>query len=455
MNTIKFLTLSILILMISCKSEKENAEPIIEETIDFVLPEWAKADNIYEVNIRQYTPEGTFKAFEAHLPRLKEMGADILWLMPIFPISEEKRKGPLGSYYAVSDFREVNPQFGTKQDMIDLIKSIHASGMKIILDWVPNHTGWDHTWISTHPEYYTQDADGNIIDPIDPATGESWGWTDVADLNYDNKDMRVAMIEDLEYWITEMGIDGYRMDVAHGVPFDFWQEVATSLTTVKPDVFLLAEAEIPQQLNENTFHACYGWAFHHILNDIAKGEKNVGDIRNWLANEKVKFQKGNLMHFTSNHDENSWAGTEETRMGEGVKAFAVLVSTFDGIPLVYSGQEEPLTRMLKFFEKDDIEFKDYAYADFYKSLLTLKHDHKALWNAPYGGDLTIISDSDHVFAFKREKDGDEVTVIINLSKENQSIELEESISGTELFSKQPVTLDGTVELTPYQYYVIY
>ncbi len=442
-------------LLVSCKVDQKVEKIVNEKKIEFKLPEWAKNSNIYEVNVRQYTPEGTFNAFAEHLPRLEKMGVDILWFMPVFPISESKRKGTLGSYYAVSDFTEVNPQFGSMDDMKNLISRIHEHGMKIILDWVPNHTGWDHEWIKNHPEYYTQDKDGNVIDPIDPGTGESWGWTDVADLNYDNMEMRKEMIEDLVFWIKEQNIDGYRMDVAHQVPLDFWKTVADTLTKVDPDVFLLAEAEIAEQMNEKAFHACYGWEFHHIINDISKGHKNARHIDTFLTKLHENFKFGNQMHFTSNHDENSWAGTVFERMGESHKVMAVLTATFNGIPLVYSGQEEPLKKRLEFFEKDDIGFKNYEYGEFYRKLLTLKKENKALWNTPYGGDLVKLFDHDHVFAFKRENNEDKVFVILNLSNDKQNVDISHPIKGKDLFGTEEISLSGEIELQPYQYYVIH
>jgi len=299
----------------------------------FGLPAWAKSANIYEVNIRQYTPEGTFNAFATHLPRLKKMGVDILWLMPIFPISEAKRKGELGSYYAVSDFREVNPEFGTMSDMESLITAAHNLDMKIILDWVPNHTGWDHVWLKDHKDYYTQDSLGNVIDPIDPGTGKSWGWTDVADLNYDNKEMRAEMINDLLMWVNEKETDGFRFDVAHNVPNDFWEDAKSQILAADGEQFLLAEAEIAEQMNSELFHMAYGWEFHHIINDIAKGEKNVTAIDEWLTKDAKEYKKGIKMHFTSNHDENSWAGTVFERMKDSHLAFAVLTATFDGLSM--------------------------------------------------------------------------------------------------------------------------
>ncbi len=425
------------------------------EMSDFNLPEWAKNANIYEVNIRQYTPEGTFNAFRKHLPRLKKMGVDILWFMPIYPISDTRKKGSLGSYYAVSDFRNTNPKFGTMDDFKAIIKEAHALGMKVILDWVPNHTGWDHVWIKNHPDYYTKDASGNITDPLNEH-GQSMGWNDVADLNYDNDQMRNEMVSDMIFWLKEYQIDGFRHDMALLVPLDFWQKTIVKLKAVKHDLFMLAESEIHDHLNQDCFHAIYGWSLHHTLNDIAKGKKNASAIDDWYAYERPKAIKGLFMQFTSNHDENSWSGSEIERMGEAHKAFAVLVNTLDGIPLTYSGQEEPMPKRLEFFEKDDIGFKNYNYEDFYTKLNTTKHENPALWNANYGGPIKRIMKNDHVFAFVREKDGNKVTVIINLSKQKQTIVSDTDINGTDIFSGKKINLLKGVEcsLTPWEYLVI-
>ncbi len=405
-------------------------------------PAWAKTSNIYEVNLRQYTEEGTLAAFAEHLPRLKEMGVDILWFMPIFPISETKRKGTLGSYYAVSDFKQVNPEFGTMDEFAELVEQIHSMGMHVILDWVPNHTGWDHVWIEQHPDFYTTDAEGNIIDPINVETGESWGWTDVADLNYDNPKMRAAMINDLLFWIKYVGIDGYRMDVAHGVPFDFWEQTVAALRKEKPDVFLLAEAEIPEQRNEELFAMNYGWAFHHLLNEITHGEKNANDVEAWYQQSLETYDKGYFMHFITNHDENSWAGTVEERMGDAYKALAVLAFTFDGMPLIYSGQEQGLNKRLEFFEKDPIEWGTFKDAEFYRNLLELKKRNQALWNGSAGARLVRIptDQPEAVFAFTRERNGDQFTAIINLSDKPQSVTFEKGYKATDLFTGDKVKI---------------
>ena len=421
-----------------------------------LLPSWASNSNIYEVNVRQYTPEGTFSAFAKHLPRLKNMGVDILWFMPIFPISETKKKGTLGSYYAVTDFKATNPEFGSKGDFQNVITQAHQLGMKVILDWVPNHTGWDHVWIKSNPEFYTQDSDGNIIDPVDPGTGKSWGWTDVADLNFDNNDMRKEMISDMLYWVNNHKIDGFRMDVAHNVPNDFWEDATSQLYAANDSIFMLAESETIDHLNKGYFHAIYGWGMHHLLNDIAKGKRNASAIDSLLSSKKGAITQGMYMNFITNHDENSWAGTIEERMGEGGDAFAVLAATFDGIPLVYSGQEEPLSKRLEFFEKDDIGFKKYEKNKLFKTLLTLKKRNKALGNGSYSSPIIKVGDSDHIYAFMKEKDGDKVAVMVNLSNEKQQIRLSKAVTGlTNLFDGRKVEMGpGTIKsLDPWEYWV--
>ncbi len=423
------------------------------------VPDWAKNAVIYEVNLRQYTPEGTIAAFRHHLPRLRDLGVDILWFMPIHPISQTKRKGTLGSYYAVADYKAVNPEHGTLEEFKALVQEIHDLGMKVILDWVPNHTGWDHPWISQHPDWYTQDENGNILDPVNPETGESWGWTDVADLNYDVPEMRLAMIEAMKFWVTECDVDGFRCDVAHGVPADFWVQATDSLYALEP-LFMLAEAEVPELRNNGSFVMDYGWSFHHLMNEIARGEKNALDIERWLQEDRKKYTQGYHMHFTSNHDENSWAGTEFERLGEGHKAFAVLAATFDGMPLIYSGQEAAFNRRLAFFEKDSIDWGDFPYTDFYRTLFELKHRNQALWNGKDGGELQRIPTGadDKVFAFLREKNGDRLVVVINLSPDTQTITLQGSAytgEYTNVFARGTTTLleDMMMTLDGWEYAV--
>ncbi|MBR9921561.1 MAG: alpha-amylase [Bacteroidetes bacterium] len=481
-----------LVIFQACKnSANEEQAADLSSTAEVEMPnvpDWHKNASIYEVNLRHYTPEGTFASFEAHIPRLKEMGVDILWFMPIHEISKAKRKetpDDLGSPYAVSDYKGVNPDMGTMEDFKNMLKAIHDAGMYCIIDWVPNHTGWDHVWITEHPDWYTQDSMGNIIDPIDYNTGESWGWTDVADLNFDNPDMRAGMIDAMKFWITEVGIDGFRCDVAHGVPVDFWEDAAMALYAEKP-VFMLAEAEVPELRNTGSFVVDYGWEMHHLLNQIARyqganeeanqqlvqgnvveGEaakvekKTALDIDAMLAKKDEQYSQGYQMHFTSNHDENAWSGTEFARMGDGHKAFAVLTATFDGMPLIYTGQESAMDVQLPFFTKGEVPWGEYEYAGFYKTLFDLKHRNKALWNGEHGGELVKIptGNDENVYAFIREKDGDKVVVIINLSSEDQEIQLEGSgYAGNynNVFSNASTELaEGmTLKMAPWDYLLL-
>jgi glycosidase len=449
------------------------------------VPGWHRNATIYEVNLRIYTKEGTFRAFEKHLHRLQQMGVAILWLMPVFPVSLKNRKGKLGSPYAVADYRSVNPEFGDLQEFNDLVTAIHAAGMHCIIDWVPNHTGWDHPWITAHPDWYTKDMHGNITDPVNPESGKSWGWTDVADLDYGNREMRHAMIDAMSFWVRETGIDGFRVDVAHGVPADFWVECTDALYAIKP-LFMLSEGEVPAIVNNGCFIADYAWDMNKVLNGIAESQGaakgrvgdlvmgnlatsdekdteqfNALDIDRQLVRQKADYRQGYKMQFTSNHDENAWAGTEFQRFGKGHRAFAVLTATFDGMPLIYSGQEAAVDKQYAFFDKDEIPWGDYAYADFYKALFQLKHRNKALWNGENGGALVKIktTNDEAVYAFSREKDGDRVVVILNLSAAEQHISLrEENIEGTylDVFDGQTKTLAANVdfEMQPWEYLVL-
>ncbi len=478
------LALVVVLVYSSCKQpQKETTETSTYEKPR--VPDWHKNAVIYEVNLRHFTTENTFKSFEAHIPRLKEMGIDILWFMPINPVSVKNRKGELGSPYSIGDYYKTNPEFGTMEDFKHMVKAIHDAGMYIIIDWVPNHTGWDNPWITEHPDWYTKDKDGNIIDPIDYNTGKSWGWTDVADLNYDNAEMRLGMIETLKFWVNETGIDGYRMDVAHGVPADFWVQCADSLYALKP-LYMLSEGEVPEIVNNGTFIADYGWEMHHLLNEIAKtqganrkstaqlvqgnvvdgdkkeqAKKTALDIDALLAKKSKQYSKGYQMQFTSNHDENSWAGTEFARMGEGHKAFAVLTATFNGIPLLYAGQESAMDKQLEFFKKDSIPWGDYSYAGFYKALYGLKHRNQAIWNGTHGGSLVKIptGNDENIYAFSREKDGDKVVVIINLSAQKQKATIGgDNATGvyTNIFTeeKQELKKDDVLELNAWDYVVL-
>ncbi len=438
----------VLLLVLSCSLEAFSQ-------VKIKTPEWSKNSTIYEVNVRQFTPEGTFKAFQAHLPRLKKMGVDILWLMPIHPIGVKNRKGSLGSYYAISDYKAVNPEFGNMQDFKALVKDAQAQGMHVIIDWVANHTSPDNVWVEQcHQNWYTLDSAGHL----QPTIGTDW-W-DVADLNYNNPEMRQEMIESMKFWLKEANIDGFRCDVADWVPVDFWNEARAQLDKVKP-VFMLAEAENPEH-HKAAFDMSYGWEFHHVMNKIAKGEKNVEAIHEYLKGQSKFPKEAYRMHFTSNHDENSWNGTEMERMGDARFAFAVLAATFNGMPLVYNGQEASLSKRLRFFDKDTISWTKLDLEGFYTKLLNLNKSNEALWNGVYGGEIKIISDErdPNIFAFVREKNGKKVLCVLNLSKTKQNFAYNSALTEgayTDLFSGKNVKLKmkGNMKLDPWAYKVFY
>ena len=415
----------------------------------FSPPEWSYNKAIYEVNIRQYTPEGNIKAFEKHLPKLKELGADILWLMPINPIGENNRKGTLGSYYSVKDYKAVNPEFGTIEEFKSLVKMVHKMGMYVIIDWVANHTAWDNPWITEHPELYTTDSLDNIITPVRD-------WTDVADLNYDNKELWVEMIDALKFWVEECDIDGYRCDVAGMVPIEFWIEARSELKKIK-SVFMLAEWDTPEV--HLAFDMTYDWNLHKILNGIAKNEKTVVDLTEHLKKNERDFPINAFrMQFTSNHDENSWNGTEFERLGDGVETFAVLTCVIPDMPLVYTGQEAGNTKRLSFFDKDTVEWKEYELFDIYSKLFQLKKNNKSLFNGDRGGEMTFLqgSNKENIFAFTRTSDKDKILAIFNLSDQSLVFELTgESLQGSykNYFTGklESFVSKETFKLNPWQY----
>ena len=380
----------------------------------FEQPSWAINATLYEMNVRQFTNEGTFKAAELHLPRLAKLGVSILWLMPIFTIGYERRKGSLGSYYSTQNYTKVNPEFGTETDFKSFVKTAHSLGIKVILDWVANHTARDAEWTKTNPDWYEWDNDKNeIATPFD--------WSDTAKLNYNSKEMREAMIKALEYWVEKCAIDGYRMDMAMLVPIDFWDEALTRIKVKNDDTFFLAEAEGPE-FHKAGFHATYGWATHHLLNDIAKGHASANDLANMMKNDAICYNSNSMrMQFTSNHDENSWNGTEFARMGQAAEQMAALTFVLDGMPLIYSGQEVGMNRQLEFFDKDEIIWTpDTHFEKLYTELSELKKTNPVLGAARKGADVVRIDTSDrhNIFAVKRIIDGTGVIALFNFSGHN-------------------------------------
>lgn len=372
-------------------------------------PKWSYSANIYEVNLRQYTLEGTFEAFSKHLPRLKDMGIKILWFMPITPISEFERLGTLGSYYAVQNYIETNPEFGTIKDFKNLVTEAHDLGFKVIIDWVANHTGNDNVWISEHPEYYCYDANNVLHHPH--------GWSDVAKLNYENPDLWVSMVDAMKFWLKECDIDGFRCDMAHLVPLEFWIYAKKKVSKVKDNLFWLAECEVPEY--HEVFDATYTWKWMHASDEFYHNKMNLQALITVLYKSVTEFPATAFRaYFTSNHDENSWNGTAFEKYGDAANLMAVFSCTWDGIPLIYSGQELPNKKRLKFFEKDPIEWDgNFALHNFYKTLLLLNSSNKCL----RAGDIDVLTkiishpDDHRVFAYLRKNGDDQVLVILNFS----------------------------------------
>ncbi len=385
-------------------------------------PAWIMQGNIYEVNTRQYTPEGTFKAFEKHLDRLKKMGVQTLWFMPINPISLKDRKRDstqLGSYYAVANYKAINPEYGNMEDWKALVKHAHEMGFKVIIDWVPTHSGADHYWLTANPDFYIKDAKGNPISQYD--------WTDTRKLNYKNPQMVDSMINCMKFWITESNIDGFRCDVAGEVPDDFWSKAIPELKKMK-NILMLAEGDKPS-LHKDGFDMSYAWQDFAAMVKIAKGKATTASLDSVIAKDDTAFQKNKIrMYFTSNHDENSWNQADFGTMPGDIHApFAVITQTIkNSVPLIYGGQEEPFLDSLKFFVKDTIIFGKYQRADFYSKLLALRKSNPAL--APNAGYTKLSTNNDAaIFAFVREQDKHKVLVVTNLSAKPQTATIANAI----------------------------
>jgi len=437
-----------LLFFISCNDQKELPTNFnINEIKDGV---------IYEANIRQYSESGKFQDFTKDIYKLKDLGVKIIWLMPIHPISKTNRKGTLGSYYSISDYKAVNPEFGNKDDLDELIKEAHKHGMLVILDWVANHTGWDHKWIENKPDYYTKNENGEITDPINPSTGESWGWTDVADLNFDNMEMQNEMIEAMEYWVREHEIDGYRLDAAHSCPASFWKKSIERLKKIK-NVLMLAESDGYHtggfELIE-LFDMSYNWSGHHVLNRIYKKENNSEDLKiNINRNLNDYSSKHVLMNFTSNHDENTWAGTVFDRYGDGAKTFAALTYFLPGIPLIYNGQEYGLNKRLEFFEKDFITKKQTDFYEFYSNLNSLKKENNLLDIDSEIKFEIIETNNKNLICYKRTKNNDSMYFVANLSEESQEINTDFSETLKSLNSDKMISLKKN-SLDPWEYHFL-
>ncbi|SFB03052.1 Glycosidase [Flavobacterium swingsii] len=461
-----FIAIFLFSFFINCKKEesKITAEKKIEITP--ISSEMAENGVIYEANIRQYSPEGTFNAFTKDIPKLKKLGIKILWLMPINEIGIKNRKAKidlsvdditdsiekqkyLGNPYSVKNYRSINPDFGTKADLLKLIKTAHKNGIYIILDWVANRTAWDHAWITQHPEYYTHDKEGNIMSP--------YGWKDVAELDYNNPNLRKAMFDEMKYWLTTYNIDGFRCDLAAEIPTDFWENTRAELNKIKP-IFMLMQAQKPK-LMVNAFDMQYGWESHYIFNEIVKGEKTAKDFDNLMKKNDSLYQKDDInMNFTSNHDENFWNGTEYERLGNATETFAALTYVMPGMPLIYSGQEYDSNKRLPLYEKDTIPYTVGNMMSIYEKLGKLKTENEALNGGknPASYNRLLTSNDVDILAFEREKNDKKVIFIGNLSKTNKSfiVPIEGVFTDYMLGTKNEFVKNQKMNFNPWEYKIL-
>ncbi len=413
---------------------------------------------LYEMNIRQLTSEGTFAAAIERLAFLRSVGVDALWLMPIYPIGEEGRKGSLGSYYSIRDYKAINPEFGTEADFRRFVDAAHALGMKVLLDWVANHTARDARWIDEKPaDWYERDENGVAKIP--------WDWSDTAKLNYANHDVWLGQIDAMRYWVEEFAVDGFRCDMAMLVPIEFWQEASAELHRIKPDLFMLAEAE-EDNLFDRAFNMSYQWNIHHIMVDISKGARRVWDLRNAIHSERERYPREALrMSFTSNHDENSWSGSEQQRFGAALEAMTAMTFLMPStMPLIYTGQEVGYNHSFEFFERDAIPQEAYVEnrtTELYRRLAALKHHERALDGGDWGGDLIEIENNakDCMMTFVREVAGSRVVAIVNLSPYTIHADFRTGIYAGDYLdsmSGERVTLDDHVErdIAPWYYQIL-
>lgn len=426
-TTACLLAASMLFSLTACGNDKKNSEPETfkeDEVVegDRLQADWVDTAIMYEVNVRQYTEEGTFNAFSEHLERLKEMGVNTLWFMPIYSISEVNKKGTLGSYYSIRDYKSVNSEFGTLEDFQALVDKAHEMGFKVVLDWVANHTGWDHTWITEHPEYYAKDEDGNIIFPMNT------DWTDVAQLDYTNENMRAAMIDAMKFWIEEVDVDGFRCDYAQGVPIDFWESARAELDKIKPIYMVAEDGTNSDSLLSAAFDSNYHFEFYDALK-LSSSIANTADDLEKYVDRDLPYGAFK-MNFLDNHDKNTYDGTLEDRFGtNALGALYTLIFTAEGMPLIYSGNEEDTNISLEFFEKDNIEFGDYKYSELLSRLCEIKTTYEPLYNGTAGGNARIMEDDNKsVIAFERVKNGKKITVVVNVSANEQTVKYESKFS---------------------------
>lgn len=412
---------------------------------------WTRDAVLYQMNTRQFTAEGTFAAAQKHLPRLADMGVDIIWLMPIHPVGELNRKGSLGSPYAVRDYRAVNPEFGSEAEFRAFVDEAHRLGMKVILDWVANHSAFDNPLTASHPDWYTRSPEGALMPPV------GTDWSDVADLDYSQPGLRQYMTESLVYWVREFGIDGYRADVAGFVPLDFWETARAELDKVKP-VFLLAEWE-QRDLHARAFDATYAWKWKEAMQRTAREGGGASAMRGYYAEQAETWPHAALrMVYTDNHDQNSWDGVASAIYGPAYEAAIALSFVGGGLPLIYNGQEADLDRQLAFFEKDPISWREGRHDRLFRRLIALKTEARALHNGRFGAPMLDVPNSAaaDVYSFTRGGIGDRVFAVFNLSPRTHAVRFEQARHHgryTDVMSGTAASFAGseTLDLAPWSY----
>ncbi|MEJ2273301.1 MAG: alpha-amylase family glycosyl hydrolase [Woeseiaceae bacterium] len=447
--------------LVACATTNHSQSPAVVDDryepqpyVTLEHPEWTRSATIYQVNTRQFSEEGTFAAVQRELPRLKDLGIDILWLMPIHPIGVQNRKGTLGSPYSVRDYFGVNPEFGTLDDLKALVRAAHALDMYVILDWVANHTAWDNPMRDDHPDWYERDYKGDF------RPTPWWDWSDIIDLDYSQPELRRYMTEAMKYWVREADIDGYRCDVAGFVPVDFWENVRGELDEIKP-VFMLAEWE-SRDLHAQAFDATYAWSWYETVYEIVNGKATLDKLFVYYSWRESAYPKEAFrLVGISNHDVNAWEHTPMQAFGAAMDAVIVLSVVGDGIPMIYNGQEAGNEKQLAFFEKDPIEWREHPTGDLYRKLFALKKVNTALWNGQWGATMVRIWNSapNKVLSFVRENEQDKVFALINFSPDKQSVTLLDGpFGGTyrDYFSGESFTVSADTELVipPWGYRVL-
>ncbi|MFL6845117.1 MAG: alpha-amylase family glycosyl hydrolase [Allosphingosinicella sp.] len=414
-------------------------------------PDWSKNAVLYQLNTRQFTPEGTFRAAEKQLPRLKALGVDIIWLMPVQAIGEKNRKGTLGSPYSVHDYYAVNRELGTMDDLRAFVAAAHKLGMHVILDWVANHSAWDNALVTQHPDWYERDWKGQF------RPTPWWDWSDIIDFDYRQAGLRRYMADAMLWWERQADVDGFRADVAAYVPLDFWERIRADLDQDKP-VFMLAEAQM-RDLHYRAFDASYAWGWYNAMEEIAHGKADVGALFGYYSENESAWPEGAMrMAYVENHDQNAWHGTEFEVFGPALTDAIVLSVVGEGVPLIYNGQEAGNPKRLAFFERDPIQWREHPIGELYRRLFALKHRNKALWNAPWGARMVGVVNSapSKVFSFVRQKDGARVFAVFNLSGEPQRVSFKERLADgdyRDFDGGQAVTVNASTEfaLAPWTY----